>query len=1359
MADGVLDQLRVDVEADGGRAAQELEKVAQAVDHLKSAVGRGVTTKISTLTASLTELASVPSLSHVAEGMREVASAAQAMSGVKVSDTIAKHIPQIASAVSSMPDGTAQRLNDLASAMQGMSGITMRKETATNIASVAQALATTPLPDGVSAKLRDIADGVSALAAVTPPTAAIGNQLRNIAAGAQALSTTELPAEKVQSLVTALSHLAEIPKNGLSTTVRAMRQLPDAAKSLHGLDFDQLAEDCQRLSDALADLPERLANVAAGMRQLAKANAAANKYERMGNVVKGGILGNIGNMVKLLAGAAIVRKAVSYIGDAVSAAGDYVEDMNLFTVAMGEFGQEAWDYAQQVNQALGINPQEWAKGQGVFMSMAKGMGIASDNAALMSQQLTQLAYDLSSFYNMDVDTAMEKVQAGLAGQLRPLRELGYDLSDARLKQDAYAWGIEKSVDSMTQGEKAMLRYREMIEQVSFVHGDMARTVQSPMNQIRILASAARQAAVAWGGVLLPALSAVMSILIPLARALATVGNLLASLTGGKAMMDSFMDSLGSGGQMSSAVGGMEDLEDATDAAGGSAGSAKKKYDELKRTILGFDELNVLKDASESGSGSGGGGGAGGGGGGGLEGFELPTYDFLGDGSPYEALEERITATMNRILEKWQPFTEQLSISWERVQKSFEGTDILGSFEDNLVQKSDFFATWATEMLKIFTNLWVDLGAPHLIELTIDLDTAAWHVATAAVEGLGEALVGLTEGLSPVTQWIGGQLANALTWVTGEFEEWATWLEEMTPTFHDLGEQIGLLASNIGSVLQPVMDPILDALGTVLSWIGDFMRFDLKARIGGVVETLRGINEWFDEHGPGIRKKVEWAVDKVGDAKDRVVEFAKTLNTKLNKAKELITDVGGLFVALAKDIKAALSGDFSFSNVRQYMADLQEAAEKAGEAVGGVSKYVPKATTATEKAAKAGVGSVTSAVTKAVSKASSKLQGAVEDSGKTAMEKATPSIEKDATNVAKTIDPTMAKGVTNAALSAKVTKALGTDVMNGLLSTVRNSTVPTTAGTALSTAYGKGIESLADYVQRACVTVASKGAAGLGDKATLDKGKGYGTTMATGYADNIAKKESYAGTQAKKVGTNAVYWLDYRGTAKTYGEGMGNNYASGIGSKESKAQSAGKALGTTAVYWMDYRGTAYDTGWYVGTGFGNGLSAQDVLNKVKKAAKELAKQAIDQLNLTVVVSSPSKVTYQTGRYFGMGFANGIDSQARSVAMAAQGMADGAIAAVDSVNASGALDLGGTLNTVSTMAHDVSGKLDIDYDAMADAVAYGTLQGMVQAGGQQAGQQRELTFAIDGQTLARIVVESVGAGAADGTLDLAPIMEVM
>ena len=471
-------------------------------------------------------------------------------------------------------------------------------------------------------------------------------------------------------------------------------------------------------------------------------------------------------------------------------------------------------------------------------------------------------------------------------------------------------------------------------------------------------------------------------------------------------------------------------------------------------------------------------------------------------------------------------------------------------------------------------------------------------------------------------------------------------------------------------------------------------------------------------------------------------------------------MGGLFVALAKDIRAAMEGDFSFSNVKQYMADLQEAADRAGESVEGVSKYVPKATTATEKAARGGVGSVTSSVTKAVSKAVPKLQGAVEGAGTEAIDGATPTVERDAGKLGGTFDRSAAAGVTNATLTAKVTKTLGTDVLTSLSNSVKNSSIPATSGKALATAFSGGITGAASYAKAAGATLANSGAAGLGDKDAQKTGKSHGGSMGTLYSDALGAKESYAGTQAKKVGKNAVYWLDYRGTAKTYGEGMGTKYGTGIGSKESFAGGKAKSVAKNSLYWLEYQDQAYTRGKWFGEGFGNGIVDDSAWQNAINKAKKLAKKALQTLYDTTREGSPSRITMQYGQWFTEGFGIGIDTQGAMVAQSARDMAQGAIDAVGRVTDAGGLDLGTSIDSVATMAHTVTGRVELDYDRIAEAVAYGTLTGIVQAGGQQAGQQpREITFAIDGQTLARVVVDGIGAGAADGTLDLAPLMEVM
>ena len=152
--------------------------------------------------------------------------------------------------------------------------------------------------------------------------------------------------------------------------------------------------------------------------------------------------------------AQLVAQAVAKIGksiwSAIEKSNDYIENVNLFKVAMGESADAAMDYANSVSAVIGIDTSDWIRNQGIFQTLATGFGVASDRATTMSQNLTQLGYDISSFYNIDVNDAMQKLQSGLSGELEPLRRLGYDLSQAKLEATAAELGIEKSVSSKNE---------------------------------------------------------------------------------------------------------------------------------------------------------------------------------------------------------------------------------------------------------------------------------------------------------------------------------------------------------------------------------------------------------------------------------------------------------------------------------------------------------------------------------------------------------------------------------------------------------------------------------------------------------------------------------------------------------------------------------------------------------------------------------------------------------------------------------------------------------------------------------------------------------------------------------------------
>ena len=281
------------------------------------------------------------------------------------------------------------------------------------------------------------------------------------------------------------------------------------------------------------------------------------------------------------------------------------------------------------------------KAQGVFNALASGFGVSADNAALMSRNLTQLAYDISSFYNIDVDDAIKKVQSGFAGQIRPVRDLGYDLSQARLEAVALANGIDKEVKSMTQGEKSQLRYIALMTQLTEVQGDLARTIDSPTNQLRVLNAQLEQMYRSIGLVLLPLLNKIIPYLNALFRVIKMIAEEVAALFGYT------LPTIANEDWSKNVSLGAEDLEDDLEDATGAA-------QELKNTLASFDQINLITSSS-GGSGSGNGSDM-------SSGFDLdlPSYDFLGEASANKA-----QAIADEWMKKLRPFIEYLkdSILW------------------------------------------------------------------------------------------------------------------------------------------------------------------------------------------------------------------------------------------------------------------------------------------------------------------------------------------------------------------------------------------------------------------------------------------------------------------------------------------------------------------------------------------------------------------------------------------------------------------------------------------------------------------------------------------------------------------------
>ena len=275
-----------------------------------------------------------------------------------------------------------------------------------------------------------------------------------------------------------------------------------------------------------------------------------------------------------------MQRVARIISTWVQATNAFVENMNLFTVSMGEYADEAVSYAEKVQDAMGIDMSEWIRAQGIFNNLLTGFGVISKEAFLMSQNLTQLGYDISSFYNIQVDTALTKLQSAVAGELEPLRRLGYATDQATLQALAFSFGITKSFNTMTQAEKVTLRYTAIMNQSSKAMGDLGRTIATPANALRILGQQLTQLERALGQVILPLLMEMLPYIQATVLALRDLMYEMSALTGYEIPVIDYSNL--TDGAVSTADA-MADAEDAIDAA--------------VKAAVGFDELNLLSTGS------------------------------------------------------------------------------------------------------------------------------------------------------------------------------------------------------------------------------------------------------------------------------------------------------------------------------------------------------------------------------------------------------------------------------------------------------------------------------------------------------------------------------------------------------------------------------------------------------------------------------------------------------------------------------------------------------------------------------------------------------------------------------------------
>lgn len=573
-----IDNLEIQIQAEASRATSGIENLARSMRELKIAVGDS---------------------SGLASNLVQIASALKTFNGVgKINLT-----------------GKINQLNKLQELIPTLGGAG-----ATQLAN----------------NLREIAGALIAFSAIPKLNVNVGSiakaiqELNTVTASFDASRLAQFSAQ-MKGIADGLSQLSFVGKTNIGSLVNSLKRIPEITAALDPATVQAFADAIKRLSSILGPLAWQMDAIARGFNALPfsirRTTKETDRQTRANYRLRTSFNGLFTRISFMASNFWTLYYTVSRVADVFAdwfnESSEYIESLNLFNVSLGDAADSAFEYAQTVSDAMGIDVAEWITNQGTFTRMATGFGIAADQATLMGQNLTQLAYDMSSFFNTDVETAMQKIQSGMSGQIKGLKAWGYNLSVAALQETALRLGLEQSVRTMTEAQKAQLRYITLIHKSNGIMGDMGKTILSPSNSMRVLKAQLVQLERALGNII----SVLVVKFIPWMKAatelITEFANSLAEAWGFEVMEFPDVDlDLGS------------EVEEETD-------KAEDAINELKKQLMGFDELNILKNPKD-------------------EEDEGPRYDLGIDLPHYNFMEN---------LEKidLEPYKQKLQDIWELVK--------------------------------------------------------------------------------------------------------------------------------------------------------------------------------------------------------------------------------------------------------------------------------------------------------------------------------------------------------------------------------------------------------------------------------------------------------------------------------------------------------------------------------------------------------------------------------------------------------------------------------------------------------------------------------------------------------------------
>ena len=630
-----------------------------------------------------------------------------------------------------------------------------------------------------------------------------------------------------------------------------------------------------------ADSRAASANIDAVAASLKKLNSASSNTNKTASS-----LSKLSRAIKALGVGQFLRNAVKDVNS-------YVENINLFTVSMGEFASEAMAYAERVQSALGVDMSEFIRNQAIFKNMADGFGLAEEKAYQLSKGMTELAYDISSFYNVGTEEVFQRLQSGIAGEIEPVRRWGIALDQASMKQWLLKEGIDANVSSLTQADKALVRYNMMVEAMrdNGAIGDLARTLETPANAIRILNQQITQLSRAIGTLLIPVISKVIPYIQAFVKAVTNAAQALANLFG--IDIDFNVDF----GGVTSGISGVGDaMDDAT-------ASAKK----LKDYTMGFDELNIINPNAGAGAQQVGGAG--------LDLEAMSVWD--------EAIFANINSQVDELTGKIQKLLPLIAAVGAAFLYWRIGNTVMAVLKDVYKAVS---AIWGILMGNAMVATSGQSGLFKALTF-ISKYKGPLAIVAVAITAVTLALVDLWKNSETFRARVRGVIAEIQTaWL--EFKD-TIWNSVITPIM----DAFGITADNISQLYSEHIRPIVEKIalvfieilgGAIVATIDLFT--GLAEIVGGImgniaefisnfvtagVENITSMRDQFSDLWDQIKKN---SATKWGIIKDTIVNLIDSARQKVeNIAGKISSTVIGMAQTVINWINSALSALEGFLN--------------------------------------------------------------------------------------------------------------------------------------------------------------------------------------------------------------------------------------------------------------------------------------------------------------------------------------------------------------------------------------------------------------------------------------------------------------